>query len=382
MTGSFRPINVLDSHIHYGHPELMSGLIEVLDQNKLDRCNIVCTPHHARLSLVPDALHLKAHFPGRIYVFGGLDISPFFTAPQTCGTHFAAYLDVLAGMGCDGIKMIEGKPDTRKEMNVPPFDSPVYAPYWEKLEETGLPVVFHVNDPEEFWDANRVPVWAKEVGWFWGDGSFINNEVQYAEILNVLRRYPRIKVIFAHFFFLSGQLERLSGYLDEFPNMHVDLTPGIEMYENFARDPQKARDFFLKYQDRILFGTDIGAMALLHAPGTPIDPIDSKIRVDLVRSFLEQEGPLKMDVNPDQAYLFGKFAPGFQAIHLPDEALEKIYHQNFERLAGSTPRPVNPRAISAECRRLSAIIPAMAAAQPGVPGDISVAELVLSFFSQ
>ncbi len=75
-------------------------------------------------------------------------------------------------------------------------------------------------------------------------------------------------MIFAHFFFLSAQLPRLAELFERFPNMHVDLTPGIEMYHNFSRNPQATRDFFLRYQERILFGTDIGAKALLASPGS------------------------------------------------------------------------------------------------------------------
>ena len=68
-------IPMIDCHIHYAPPELMDGLIDVCDRLRIERLNIVCTPHQSRLSLVPDALHLKAHFPNRVYVFGGLDIS-------------------------------------------------------------------------------------------------------------------------------------------------------------------------------------------------------------------------------------------------------------------------------------------------------------------
>lgn len=375
---TFQTLSVLDAHIHYDNPALMPDLIEILDNSKIGKVNIVCTPHTNRLSLVPDALHLKAHYPERVYVFGGLDISGLFTAPAACGAYFAGYLDKLVQMGCDGVKMIEGKPDMRRMLSIPAFDSPAYAPYWAKMEEMGLPLIFHVNDPEEFWDPALIPDWAKKQGWFYGDGSYVSNEVQYSEVLNVLRRHPGLKVIFAHFFFLSNQLPRLAGYLDGFPNMHIDLTPGIEMYYSFARNPDAARDFFLKYQDRILFGTDIGAKGLLAGGG--IDPVDSQIRVDLVRSFLEKEGEFR--VVSGQGFLMEKFAGPFQGINLPVSVLEKIYHANFERLAGEHPRSLSPDAIIQECQRLAAVIPAMGAARPGEQADSSVAEMVLHYFRE
>ena len=378
MVEPFCDLPVIDCHIHYGNPSFMNGLIDILEVNKIRKCNIVCTPHETRLSLVPDALHLKAHYPERVYVFGGLDISALFMFPETCGAYFANYVDSLMEMGCDGVKMIEGKPDMRKRLPIPAFDGAAYAPYWSKLEEIGLPILFHVNDPEEFWDANQVPGWAKQQGWFYGDGSYINNETQYGEVLHVLKRHPGLKVIFAHFFFLSNQLERLASYLDEFSNMHIDLTPGIEMYHNFSRNHETVRDFFIKYQDRILFGTDIGAKALLATTGESIAPEESKMRVDLVRSFLEKEGIFQLDT--EKVSLFGKFAGGFQGINLPKEVLNKIYLRNFEKLAGEKPRPIKAKAITQECQRLIGIIPIMGAARPGQVGDTTIAEMVMKYF--
>jgi predicted TIM-barrel fold metal-dependent hydrolase len=378
MDSVFHNLPVLDCHIHYGHPALMPGLINILDQNQIARFNIVCTPHPARLSLVPDALHLKAHNPERTYVFGGLDISALFVDPANCGSYYAGFIERLRAMGCDGIKMIEGKPDMRKMLPIPPFDSPAYAPYWAKLEEMQMPLVFHVNDPEEFWDATRVPGWAVEQGWFYGDGSYINNEEQYNEVLNVLRRHPGIKVVLAHFFFLSNQLERLSDLMEELPNLHVDLTPGIEMYFNFARQPQKTRDFFLRHQDRILYGTDIGAKALLNTPELGIEAGESCLRVYLVRSFLEKDGPFQL--NMGEGYLFGKFEGNLHGIGLPSEVLKKIYAGNFERLAGSIPRMIDPSAVIEECQRLAAVIPMVGAAQVGLQPDTRVAAMVEDFF--
>jgi hypothetical protein len=187
-----------------------------------------------------------------------------------------------------------------------------------------------------------------------------------------------LKVIFAHFFFLSAQLPRLADLLERFPNLCVDLTPGIEMYHNFAGALQATREFFLKYQDRILFGTDIGAKALLATPEMGIEPGESAVRIKLVRSFLETEGEFRLD--SAGGFLFGKFEGAFQGLGLPEEVLRKIYGLNFERLAGSQPKALDPQAIAAECERLAMMIPLMAAMQPGNPGDITIAKRVKEHF--
>jgi hypothetical protein len=379
MTPPPTDLPILDAHIHFGHPNFMPGLIAILDDNRVGKFNLVCTPHRQRLSLVPDALYVKSFHPQRAYVFGGLDISTLFIDRENCGSHFARYIHVLAQMGCDGIKMIEGKPDMRRMLPISPFDSPAYAPFWDEMESAGMPLLWHVNDPEEFWDPQRVPDWARQQGWFYGDGSYIDNEAQYAEVVHVLERHPRLKVIFAHFFFLSAQLPRLADLLDRFPNMSVDLTPGIEMYHNFQADLQASRDFFIKYQDRILFGTDIGAKALLAAPGLGIEPGESRVRVQLVHNFLSQQGPLQLDLA--DGYLFGKFGGDFRGLALPADVLHRICHLNFERLAGDQPRAVDPGVVIAECERLQAVIPMLAAVSPGGEADLSVAIKMKEHFS-
>lgn len=374
---SFSRRHIIDGHVHFPHFSFGDSLMAIQEEAGVEAVAVVCTPDEKRLSMVPDAMHLKGRFPERVYVFGGLDISPLFMTPDIAGEAFAHYVDALNEMGADGIKMIEGKAMIRKQLPIPDFDTPVYAPYWERLAETQTPLIFHVNDPEEFWDPARVPDWAREMGWFYGDGTYIDNEDQYRQVLNVLDRHPNLNVTFAHFFFLSAQLERLGEYLDRYPRMHVDLTPGIEMYHNFSKDPQRVRDFFLKYQDRILYGTDIGARALLADREGGIEREESLARVEVIRGFLENDGPFTLT---HDGFLFGGKEAVFQGIDLPQAVLDKIYAQNFVDFAGERPKPLNPEAIVEECQRLEMMIKVMAEIQPGTAGDTSSVEFVKAFF--
>ena len=369
---------IIDGHIHYAHYSYQDSLMSILNEAGIDKLAVVCTPDESRLSMVPDALVLKREHPQDVYVFGGLDISPLFIAPDVAGEAFANDVDVLRKMGVDGIKMIEGKAEMRKRLPIPDFDSDVYAPYWEKMADTQTPLIFHVNDPEEFWDADKIPGWARDMGWYYGDGTFIDNEEQYRQVLKVLERHPDLNVTFAHFFFLSAQLDRLARYFDRFPNMHVDLTPGIEMYFNFAADLDRTRDFFIKYQDRILYGTDIGARALLADRKAGIGREDSLARVEVIRGFLENEGPFTLE---NEGFLFGGRDAVFEGINLPDEVLDKIYWKNFTRFTGGAPKALNHGAIVEECERLVMMINAMAEIQPGMVGDVSSAKMAKSLFS-
>lgn len=373
------PCPVFDSHIHFPHQAMLPGLVKICDQLHINRFNLVCTPHQQRLSLVPDALFVKAHHPERAFVSGGLDASAYFVSPEHVGEIFSDYIDLLVAAGCDGIKMIEGKPDIRRLIPVPPFDGDAFAPYWVKMEEIQLPIVFHVNDPEEFWDRERIPDWAIERGWFYGDGDTIDNEAQYTQVIHVLENHPNLVIIFAHFFFMSAQLSRLADLLERFPNMHIDLTPGIEMYHNFSANLETTRDFFTRFEDRIVFGTDIGAQALLASPGDGIQFDESYERVYLIRNFLENPNEFYL---PGKGYLFGDPNSPFRGLGLPEPTLEKIYYKNAERIFGCFPRSIDASAVVALCDRVEMMIQLQGSSQPGVPGDTSVVQSVRSFFQE
>jgi predicted TIM-barrel fold metal-dependent hydrolase len=197
-------------------------------------------------------------------------------------------------------------------------------------------------------------------------------------VFNVLERNPTLKVIFAHFFFMSAQQARLADLLERYPNMHIDLTPGIEMYHNFSKNITDTRDFFIKYQDRILFGTDIGAKALLVSPDKGIEQGESHERVYLVRNFLENDGEFYL--KPGDGFLFGDSAVSFLGLGLPEGVLEKIYYKNFERIVGARPRPLNPAVIVEMCNRIEMMIQMQDGSQADVPVDSSVVQSVRSHF--
>ena len=140
-----------------------------------------------------------------------------------------------------------------------------------------MPILWHVNDPEEFWDASRINPYAKSEGWFYGPET-INNEEQYRQVFAVLACHPGLRLQLAHLFFFSAQLPRLSALLRRYPEVRVDLTPGIELYTNLAGDIPAARAFFEEFGTRILYGSDIGSRASIAQPPRPLDSSESAAR--------------------------------------------------------------------------------------------------------
>ena len=203
----------------------------------------------------PGAFMAKATHPDRFYVFAALDHTARMSGGRLAGLPLAKQVDRLIALGADGIKMIETKPTERKVLDVP-VDGKYFDGFFARAEATGFPLLWHVNDPEEFWDPAKVPEWARKAGWFY-NRSYVKKETLYAEVEHVLCRHPKLKVIFAHFYFLSADLRRAAVFLDAHPNVHLDLAPGWELFYNMSRDPAATRAFFVTYADRILYGTDI-----------------------------------------------------------------------------------------------------------------------------
>ena len=190
---------ILDCHMHYALPVDPQELIDIMEYTHTDIANLVIVPDKQRISSVPDALMVKYLYPTKFFVFGSLDVTEYFIHNKSIGKHFVKYVKRILQCGCDGIKMIEGKPDMRRMIPIPDFDLPAWEPFWSFAEDIGLPILWHVNDPEEFWDQSKIPSWAKSKGWYYGEET-INNEVQYTQVLTVLKRHPNLKIIFAHFF--------------------------------------------------------------------------------------------------------------------------------------------------------------------------------------
>jgi len=372
--------NIIDCHIHYALPIEPCEVIKTMDATGIDRANLVIVPHRNRLSSVPDALMVKDLYPKRIFVFASLDISGYFAHRNQLGKYFAKHAQQMRLCGCDGIKIVEGKPSMRKMLPIPDFDLETWDPFWEYAEKTGTPILWHVNDPQEFWDKDKIPAWALEKGWYYGEDK-LACEAQYTQVLNILKRHPHIKIIFAHFFFLSGQLERLSTILDQYQNVMVDLTPGIEMYINFAKDPQASRNFFEKYQDRIIYGTDIGARNILKKDASDgINLAESRERSNLVRSFLTDSRVVT--VKADGNFLIGTTDFDLQGIGLNESIQEKIFSKNFLHFIGEQPQLVDSRRVLRECRKIKRTLNIMKWFDKGLFPDFSAVNRVISYFKE
>lgn len=188
------------------------------------------------------------------------------------------------------------------------------APLFEKAAELGVPVMFHTADPDAFFQPidrfnERYEELAAHPAWGW-HGSFYGKDELLAQRDAVFQRHPRTAFIAAHIAEKPENLAYVSALLDANSNLYIDI--GARIAE-LGRQPYTAREFFLKYADRILFGTDLVPDAEMYR---------------LHWRFLETADEY-FDY-PSHASRQGRWQ--IYGLHLPDDALRKIYRENALKL--------------------------------------------------
>ncbi|TFH26940.1 MAG: hydrolase [Bacteroidia bacterium] len=144
------------------------------------------------------------------------------------------------------------------------LDDPLFEPILDFMESSGLPLLTHIGEPLNCW----LPIDSMTVN---GDKNYFTDNPQYHMYLhpespshkrlmesrdNVLASYPGLKMVGAHLGSLEWDVDVLAERLERYPNFAVDLAARVCHLQ--VQDREKVIDFLLKYQDRILYATDLG----------------------------------------------------------------------------------------------------------------------------
>jgi predicted TIM-barrel fold metal-dependent hydrolase len=325
---------LIDGHIHFDSLDVYELLMRDLKHTGATHFNILVYEPQSFGNEFKQAhgIWLKLKHPDTAYLFGGIDLAGLSPASTKPDVALEKQLQTMIDAGFDGLKLLIGKP-TSRAAHGQPLDSPVFEPMLTLLEKTRFPVLWHVADPAEFWSEHTVPLWAKQNRW-WYDDKVPTYQAIRNEINNVIARHPKLNIILAHFFFLSDKLDEAAKLLTEHPSYNIDLAPGVEMLHNFTANHAKSREFFIRFADQIVFGTDIGVGNNTTGPE----------RGPMIRRFLETDDYFPV---PDDPYMTPDPRPDLHGLKLPKDVLEKIYYRNFQRIAGPAPKPINKPALKA-----------------------------------
>ncbi len=202
-------------------------------------------------------------------------------------------------------------------------DDPELDKFWEACARLGMVAFIHTAEPPEFFSPLDMhnERWL-ELALFPDRRHYMAGDVKFSELMternNLFRKHPKTKFVAAHFGWCAQDLKACSQLLDEFPN--VSLEVGAVLYD-FGRQPRAAREFFIKYQDRVLFGKDAWAPEEYPYYWRVFETKDEYF--DYYRNY----------------HAFWKL----YGMDLPDEVLKKLYYKNALKLMPGLPQDGWPK---------------------------------------
>jgi predicted TIM-barrel fold metal-dependent hydrolase len=210
-------------------------------------------------------------------------------------------------------------------------DDPRLDPVYEAIEKQGRTLVAHLGEPRNCWLPLDKMTTASDRSYFAGHPEYhglLHPEVpdyasQIAARDRMLERHPKLRVVGCHLGSLEYDVDELAKRLDRYPNLAVDLAARTVHLQIQPR--QKVRAFILKYQDRILYGTD-----LEFGRGTGDASADPAARLARLAATYESDAAW---LATDQDVAVESARAGFKSrgIALPEPVLRKIYFENARR---------------------------------------------------
>ena len=197
-------------------------------------------------------------------------------------------------------------------------DDPELDPIWQAAARLDIPVFIHTAEPQAFFAPHDFhnERWL-ELALFPGRAATETRGVAFEELVaqrnRLFARNPKTRFIAAHFGWHANDLAKASAMLDAYPNVFTEV--GAILYD-IGRQPRAAHDFFVKYQDRILFGKD---------------------------SFQPAEYPYYWRVfeTKDEYFDYYRDYHAFWKLYgvgLPDAVLKKVYRDNALRMVKGLPK--------------------------------------------
>jgi predicted TIM-barrel fold metal-dependent hydrolase len=219
-------------------------------------------------------------------------IIPFATVNPSDADAVAVLADAVH-KGARGLKLMSGHPDFYRA----PLDGPPMMALFEEARDLGIPILMHVSPM-------RLPK-------------------QMPELEHLLRAFPTLTVIAAHYARTPPDFDETARLLDTYPNLFMDVSMGggLSRYQGeIPRFLRRYRDFVLDYQDRLMWGTDL----ILDAQET-----ESEIRERIETDFLLLGSRLYVDPQAGRDKTAIEFG-----LDLPRPVLQKIFYDNPVRILG------------------------------------------------
>jgi predicted TIM-barrel fold metal-dependent hydrolase len=305
---------VIDIHSHQAAPitpEIYAGVLKGMDANNLQILVNLSGGSGDRLRRGVEAIK-SSQWPDRMVLFANVDWSGAGTPGWA--QQAAAQLEADIKAGARGLKVFKdlGLRTRKADGSRLKLDDPELDPVWAVPGRLGVPVLIHTAEPQEFFEkidySNER--WL-ELALFrdrrYPEGQFPRFEELLAERDRMFKKHPKTNFIAAHFAYRANDLAKAQQMLDTMPNVYLEVAA---ILAELGRQPRTAHAFFVKNQDRVLFGKD---------------------------SYQPDEYPYYWRVFETNDEYFDYYRPyhAFWKLYgmgLPDEVLKKLYYKNGLKL--------------------------------------------------
>jgi predicted TIM-barrel fold metal-dependent hydrolase len=321
---------VVDCHSHFRirlrhDPDALDAFVGLMDRNRI--AVSVSLDGGLGTALDEHIAYLWTKYRQRFVIFANIDWQGSGQAdkPETWDCHREDFahrvvlqLEEAKRKGVSGLKIFKslGLEIRNPDGSLVRIDDPRWYPIWEACGRLGLPVIMHTADPSAFFEPitpknERYEELSRHPDWHFPPDRYPSRAQLHEARNKIIADHPATTFIAAHMGNDAEDLEQTAAWLEKYPNMVVEFASRIS---ELGRQPYTARDFLIKYQDRVLFGTD--------GPWP-------ELRYSRYWRFLETR---------DEYFPYSEkeFPPqGFWQIYgvaLPDEVLHKIYHRNAARI--------------------------------------------------
>ncbi len=266
--------------------------------------------------------------PGKFYCFTMATFARsthalLFEDPQIFVDQTIELLRKHVKMGARGLKILNdlGLKHRDASGRLIHVDDPNLWEIWAEAGRLGVPVLIHQADPSDFFEpvtpANEhYEVLKKYPDWSLAGPGFPKKEELLERCENLVKQHPDTTFILPHVASNPEDLGYVSKLLDNNANVYIDFSARLD---ELGRQPYTARGFFVKHQDRIIFGTDM--------------PADTRYSIDMYRSYFRfLETFDESFYVPDYDGTFENSRWPICGIGLPENVLRKIYYKNILRI--------------------------------------------------
>jgi hypothetical protein len=322
----FQTVLKIDSHIHINSndgafEEQAAGdnfLLITLNVDHSDSANI--------RKQMENALVSAQKYPGRVFYGPTFLFDTTGWGTDSWNKKVISQLDKDISGGAIAVKIWKNVGMTVRDRSGKfiMVDDPALKPVIDFIISKNLPVAGHLGEPRNCW----LPLNEMTVS---SDSSYFARNPQYHMFLHpeypsyedqinardhLLEIHPDLTFIACHLASLEYDVDELAKRLDKYPNMAADMSARIcHLQYQSAKDRNRVRDFCIKYQDRLLYGTDVGYSGSSNPEGFKKRMHDTWI--DDWKYFTSED-----EMTSDM------FRGNFTGLKLPKEVVRKIYSEN------------------------------------------------------